>query len=226
VSACGVNFIVDPGTYLYTADLQERQLFRSTAYHSTVEVDGAEQNSTETLLPFVLGDEAHPRVLTWETRPERDLIVAEHDGYRRLAQGIAHRRTVRFLKRERLWIVEDALSGEGEHSFTFRFHFAEGLETSVRAQGIALACDKMTGARLFVVALDGSDAPALEPRFVSRDYGAKRASVSACWKMRATAPLVLRWALVPACAGEAEEERLSLLARLRQRAAPGFATGG
>jgi hypothetical protein len=217
VSACGTNFIVDPGTYVYTADLKERQLFRSTAYHSTVEVDGVEQNSTEMTLPFILGDEARPRVLSWETQPERDIIVAEHNGYKRLARGVSHRRTVRFLKRERLWIVEDALSGEGEHSFHFCFHFAEGLETSVRAQGIALACDKMTGARLFIVALDRNDALALEPRFVSRDYGAKRATVSACWKIRATVPLVLRWALVPACASEDEKERLSLIAELRSR---------
>jgi hypothetical protein len=211
VSACGTNFIADPGTYVYTADLRERQLFRSTAYHSTVEVDGVEQNSTDVLLPFVMGDEAHPRVLSWESTPEHDTVVAEHDGYKRLAQPIQHARTVRFLKRERLWIIEDSLSGEGEHVFHFRFHFAEGLETSVRAQGIALACDKMTGARLFVVALESSDSPELEPRFMSRDYGERSASHSACWKIRATVPLVLRWAIVPACASENEMERLSLI---------------
>src|SRR5712692_9842217 len=43
VSACGTAFIVDPATYVYTADLKERHLFRSTAYHSTVQVDEAEQ---------------------------------------------------------------------------------------------------------------------------------------------------------------------------------------
>ena len=32
VSACGRPFIVDPGLYVY-ADLHERHLFRSTAYH-------------------------------------------------------------------------------------------------------------------------------------------------------------------------------------------------
>jgi len=217
VSACGTSFIADPGTYVYSADLHERQLFRSTACHSTVEVDGVEQNTTDVTLPFVMGDEAHPRVLSWESTPEHDIVVAEHDGYKRLAQPIQHRRTVRFLKRERLWIVEDSLSGEGEHVFHFRFHFAEGLETSVRAQAIALACDKMTGARLYVVALDSSDAPELEPRFTSRDYGERRASSSACWKIRAKVPLVLRYALVPACASEDEEERLSLIAKLRSR---------
>jgi hypothetical protein len=217
VSACGTSFIADPGTYVYSADLRERQLFRSTAYHSTVEVDGLEQNSTDVMLPFVIGDEAHPRVLNWESTPEHDIVAAEHDGYKRLAQPIKHARTVRFLKQERLWIVEDSLSGEGEHVFHFRFHFAEGLETSVRVQGIALACDKMTGARLYVVALESNDVPELEPRFMSRDYGERSASISACWKIRATVPLVLRWAIMPICASEDEKERLSLIAELRSR---------
>ncbi|HEU4432684.1 MAG TPA: alginate lyase family protein, partial [Pyrinomonadaceae bacterium] len=43
VSADGVAFIVDPGTYVYTGDLQRRHDFRSTAYHSTVKIDDVEQ---------------------------------------------------------------------------------------------------------------------------------------------------------------------------------------
>lgn len=217
VSACGTSFIVDPGTYVYSADLRERHLFRSTAYHSTVEVDGAEQNSTDQSLPFVIGDEAHPRVLRWENGTERDIIVAEHDGYKRLAEGVTHRRSVRFEKRERLWIVEDSLTGAGEHVFRFRFHFAENLEWSVRADGAVRACDKMTGARLFVVALDVDSEPEFEPRFVSRDYGAKSPSISACWTVRAVAPCNFRWAIVPACADEDEPERLSMIESVRSQ---------
>ncbi|MCA1615921.1 MAG: heparinase II/III family protein, partial [Acidobacteria bacterium] len=47
VSACGASFIADPGTFVYTADLTARHLFRSTAAHSTVETDGAEQNTID-----------------------------------------------------------------------------------------------------------------------------------------------------------------------------------
>jgi len=217
VSACGTSFIVDPGTYVYSADLQERQLFRSVAYHSTVEVDNAEQNSTDPALPFVMGDEAHPQVLSWETGGERDTIIAAHNGYKRLAEGITHARKVQFVKRERLWIVEDSLSGTGEHLFRFRFHFAPDLETSVRAQGIVRACDKMTGAQLFVAALDLDVVPEFEPRFTSRDYGAKAASVSVCWTVRAATPCKFRWAIVPACADDDENERLCLIARYKDR---------
>ncbi|HUQ30747.1 MAG TPA: alginate lyase family protein [Pyrinomonadaceae bacterium] len=215
VSACGTSFIVDPGTYVYSADLNARHLFRSVAAHSTLQVDGAEQNTTDPKLPFVIGDEAHPRVLRWETTPERDIIVAEHDGYKRLNDGVTHRRTVRFEKPDRLWMIEDSLFGEGEHNLSFRFHFAEGLELSLEAGGHVLARDKMTGARLFILALDLRNAPEVEPRFVSRDYGEKSASAAALWTVRASAPCIFRWALVPACAGEDEKERLSLIEKFR-----------
>jgi hypothetical protein len=211
VSACGREFIVDPGTYVYTSDLRERQLFRATAYHSTVEVDGAEQNTTDERMPFVMGDEAHPRVRVWDAgAAERDTISAEHDGYTRLDGPITHRRTVEFDKRRRYWTVEDAFHGEGEHEFRFRCHFAEGLEVSVGADRIVRACDKMTGACLLVVATDGSQSPALEERYASRDYGAKHETVSACWTQRARAPFIFRWLIVPVCAGEDESARLEL----------------
>ncbi|HEX8708083.1 MAG TPA: alginate lyase family protein [Pyrinomonadaceae bacterium] len=216
VSACGVGFITDPGTYVYSADLGARQLFRSTAYHSTVEVDGAEQNTTDERLPFVIGNEAAPRLLRFETGAERDRVAAEHGGYARPGSPLTHRRTVELDKRGRYWLVEDALLGAGEHTFCFRFHLAAGLETGIYADGIIRACDMIKNTRLFISALDRMAGPTFEPRFVSRDYGAKSASVSVCWKLCARAPLRARWAILPVCADEDEDERLALLERLRE----------
>ncbi len=217
VSACGRAFLTDPGTYLYTADLRERRLFRSTAYHSTVEVDDTEQNTTDPSQPFVIGDEAHPHVLRWETSRERDFVLAEHSGYRRLSAPITHRRAARFDKRERYWLIEDALLGSGEHTFRFRFHADAGLETRARPDAIIEVCDKMTGARLLIASVIGLKmSPTFEPCWTSQDYGAKEASQSVCWTIRAPAPLVAAWALVPVCAGEDEGPRVELIARLRE----------
>lgn len=213
VSACGTAFMVDPGSYVYTSDLHERQLFRSTAYHSTVEVDGMEQNTTQELMPFVIGDEAHPRINTWESNKDRDAINAEHDGYARFGEPIRHLRGVEFHKRERFWIVQDEMRGEGEHDFRFRFHFNEKLEVSVRDDKVVAAYDRINGAKLFIVVLNTSVEPTLESHFVSRDYGAKSASVSACWSVRARAPFLIRFVIVPVCAGEDEMKRLELIAR-------------
>ena len=208
VSACGSAFIVDPGSYVYTADLRERHRFRSTAYHSTVEIDEIEQNTTDEAAPFVIGDEAHPKIIRWESNLETDLVVAEHAGYQRLPQPVTHRRTVQFEKRQRFWRVADTLSGAGTHDLAFRFHFAPGLETNVGPDGTIDVCDKMNGARLLIKATGLAAEPVLEARFSSRDYDAKESSVSVCWNVRAAMPFTAQFVLVPVCAGEDQSERL------------------
>jgi hypothetical protein len=210
VSACGTAFIIDPGSYVYTADLHERHLFRSTAYHSTLQVDGKEQNSTNQAVPFVIGDEAHPRVLSWDTSAEHDKLVAEHYGYKRLSRPVTHRRTVIFDKLHRWWLVEDVLTGTGDHSVEVRFHFDSGLDVMVRTKNIVLACEKISGACLVVRSLDEAEDLELESQFVSRDYGSKQPSKTACWSRRVSGPARFRWALIPICAGEVEGERLEV----------------
>ncbi|HEY6045415.1 MAG TPA: alginate lyase family protein, partial [Pyrinomonadaceae bacterium] len=187
VSACGTAFVVDPGSYLYSADLHERHLFRSTAYHSTVQIDEAEQNSIDEETPFVIGDDAHPRLVEWAPGEEMDLAIAEHDGYGRLARPVTHRRAVRFDKPNRTWLIEDSFTGDGEHDFSFRFHFAPGLISTVRADGTVEVLDKDNGARLLISPRGLHTAPEFESRFSSRDYGNKQPSQSVCWRLRAAA---------------------------------------
>jgi hypothetical protein len=219
VSARGVSFLSDPGTYVYTSDPRARQLFRSTPYHSTVEVDGAEQNSIAEDAPFIIGDEARPRVLRWESDSARDLAVAEHHGYERLPAGpVTHRRAVTFDKREGRWLVEDSLTGSGEHDFKFIFHAAPGREAGLINDSTVEISDRATGARLIIASLDSLERVALEPRWSSREYGSKVETVAACWTLRARAPLTARWLLVPVGAGEDVAARLELIARLRLKA--------
>ncbi len=215
VFAGGVPFIVDPGTYLYTANLRERHLFRSTAYHSTVQVDNQEQNTIDEQIPFIIGNEAQPRTLAWETNDAFDLVIAEHDGYRRFTPPVTHRRSVRFDKRARFWLIEDELIGEGTHEFVFRFHFAPGLETEARPDGIVAARDKMNGTRLFVAPLTDGGGPELEPGFVSTDYGAKKEAVVARWSQQGAVPLLKRWAIIPLSDGASENSASELIAKLR-----------
>ena len=210
VSACGTRFIVDPGTYLYTADLHQRHLFRSTAYHSTVEIDGTEQNTIDERAPFLIGNEAQPRVLGWESGLGKDVVIAEHGGYERLPTPVTHRRTVTFNKSDRLWLVADDISGQGEHELAFRFHLAPELKVKVRPDGIIEVCDKMSGGRLLIVASGITVQAGLEERFSSRDYGEKKPSVSACWSLRTALPFTAYFGMVPVASGEDERERLSL----------------
>ncbi|HKR61845.1 MAG TPA: alginate lyase family protein [Pyrinomonadaceae bacterium] len=213
VSACGRPFIVDPGTYVYTADLEERQLFRSTAYHSTVQIDDVEQNETSESSPFVIGNEAQPQLVSWFPDAERGSVSAEHYGYKRLTEPITHRRTATFRKHARVWLIEDEFFGTGEHKFATRFHFDSGLE-AIRDGERVQSCDPASGHKLFICPLDLSHAADLESQYTSRDYGQKMESTSACWTIQSPVPAKLRWALVPVCADDDESRRLQVVTQL------------
>lgn len=210
VFACGRAFIVDPGTYVYTADLRERHLFRSTAYHSTIKIDDVEQNIIEEGAPFVIGDEARVKVLSWESTPEHDRVTAEHSGYERLPAPVKHRRSITFHKQERWWLIEDEILGGGEHDVAARFHFDAGLDVELFDNNSVMARDTLSGACLIVRSLDLERPAELEQQFTSRHYGSKAESLSACWTTKTSVPCKLRWALVPVRAGEDSGERLKL----------------
>jgi hypothetical protein len=195
ISTRGHAFIVDPGTYVYTADLQMRHAFRSTAYHSTVKIDGEEQNTTDPSMPFVIGNEAQPRVLEWQSNENYDKVVAEHYGYRRLRSPVTHRRTVTFDKAECSWLVEDEFFGEDEHEFETWFHFTSELELLVRGAAIE-ACHRGSGVSLVVASLSLDQPPVLVNQHVSRNYGELIDSVSACWRISGRVSK-LNWKIYP-----------------------------
>jgi hypothetical protein len=195
VSARGRAFIIDPGTYVYTANLEMRHAFRSTAYHSTVKVDNEEQNTTDPNMPFVIGNEAQPRVLEWQSNENYDKVVAEHYGYRRLGSSVTHRRTVTFDKAAEFWVIDDEFFGSGEHEFEVWFHFASTLELLVRGAEIE-ARDRSTGVGLVVRSLSLEQVPSLVNQHVSRNYGEITDSVSACWRVSGR-PGKLSWKIFP-----------------------------
>jgi hypothetical protein len=147
----------------------------------------------------------------------RDTAAAEHHGYERLAAGpVTHLRSVTFDRREGYWLVEDTLTGAGEHDFRFVFHAAPGREVrtldapcDIARDGSAVEIvDGATGARLVVTSLEGLEGVTVEPRRSSRDYGSKVDTAAAVWSLRATVPLRVRWLLLPLRAGEDAAARL------------------
>jgi len=194
VSAFGTAFISDPGTYVYGADPEARHAFRSTRYHSTVQIDGHEQNTTDVKVPFVIGNEAEPKVLSWESNKSADVVSAEHYGYRRFESPVTHRRTVTFDKTQRTWTLVDEFPGQGEHEFEVRFHFCPDLDISLRDSSVVARGVK--GKSLRITSLSGLAAAELEELASSKDYGEKRPSVSACWRIRSGAGR-FEWIIVP-----------------------------
>src|SRR4029078_4359544 len=82
--SAGVPFVVDPGTYLYTADPAARNAFRSTDAHNTIVIDGEEINPIDPRLLFELQGLAIPRLVSHEDTGDEATTTLSHDGYMRL----------------------------------------------------------------------------------------------------------------------------------------------
>ena len=121
-SAFGEPLVVDPGTYCYAVDPFWRNVFRSSAAHSTVTVDGVGQATAAG--SFAWSTRPVARLRRWVSTERLDYADAEHDGYRELSDPVRHRRRVVFVK-PRYWIVVDDLTGAAPHRVELRFQFAQ-----------------------------------------------------------------------------------------------------
>jgi len=164
----GGPLIVDSGTYVYTADIQVRNEFRSTSAHNSLVVDGTELADFRTLWA-VTADDTHPRVLTWSTGGEGDVLEAEHYAYLRLPSRITHRRRFELRKVPFSLLIIDTLSGSGSHSGESYLHFAPGISPEVTASQKAIA---RKGNTEYIVSVSTGELSVLET-WHSRSYGVR-----------------------------------------------------
>ncbi|HVG20031.1 MAG TPA: alginate lyase family protein [Blastocatellia bacterium] len=219
--ASGRTFLRDPGTFVYTASSRWRNLFRSTAYHNTVRIDGEEISRVTEDQLFALGPNVQPRVNHWESTPERDTLDAEHYGYERLAHPVVHRRVITLDKREGYWIVEDIFTGEGAHQFEFFFNFDAGLDVRIESDQRAIAHDENVALAILPVSGNAFETK-IASRWVSPAYGTRMRSSGIIYGLRCEVPFENIMLLVPHKLGE--EERVERL-RGAGGQGPGAGTG-
>jgi len=123
MSIDGIPFLTDPGTYDYYSESRWRDYFRSTAAHNTVRVD--EQDQSAPAGRFLWKSQARTRVLRWSADPAVDELEAEHDGYRRLADPVTHRRRISLDKAARCVRVTDRITCAAPHVVEWFWHIAE-----------------------------------------------------------------------------------------------------
>lgn len=194
VFAFGRTFLRNSGTFVYTASEEDRNLFRSTAYHNTVRIDGEEISQTREGWPFAFAANVRPKVNLWQSDAERDVLDAEHYAYQRLAAPVTHRRVVTLDKREGYWTIEDNFTGEGRHLFEFFFNFDAGLDVALDETNCATA--NGNGATFSIV-----PSPALklevkiEPRWVSPAFKTRLESSAIIYSLSAEVPLKVTFEL-------------------------------
>jgi uncharacterized heparinase superfamily protein len=129
LSLGGRSVVADTGCGHYDRGA-ERDLMRSTAAHSTLEIDGL--SSSEVWASHRVGRRAKP--LQPEVQEMGDLVTATcgHTGYRHLMGGPVHLRT--FSLSSRRLRIEDRVEGWGSHRLCWRLHLAPGLKVSPISQ--------------------------------------------------------------------------------------------
>jgi len=125
----GHSLLIDPGTLEYVGDGSDRDLFRATAMHNTVRVDGVSQS--EPAGPFAWKQLTHAKAERWIVGKNFDLFVGSHNGYSRLASPVLHRRWILSMK-SGLFLVRDIVRGEGEHRLDITWNL--GPEMRLRAE--------------------------------------------------------------------------------------------
>jgi hypothetical protein len=168
--ACDKSFIIDPGAYIYTADKEMRNLFRSAKYHNTVVVDDEEQNRFDEDELFTMNLDASVKVNRWLVTENYDFLDAEHNGYSRL--NILHRRQIYFNKEEKYWVIKDMLTGEDTHKFELYFHFAP-MKLKAKDE-LVIETGNKTGANIVIVPLETEGIKMkIENGWISYSYGKK-----------------------------------------------------
>ena len=158
----GVDLIVDPGSYVYTASVEERNSFRTTAAHNTLVLPGKEQKRWAPGLDglFSLPDKSGARVLG----AGPGYFCGMHKGY-----GCIHRRSFYLL--DEAMVVEDQI--EEQKRFFLSFNLAPGAAVEELSPGCYLLIKGRARIYLEVISRDAAVCGHVEDSYYSPSYGVK-----------------------------------------------------
>lgn len=132
----GVHLFTDCGAYVYTASYSERNLFRSTSFHNTPQIDGEEVNRfVQPDYLWLLRNDAIPSLKKWETGSVTDIFTGSHGGYWRLQYPVIPERTIALNHELHSLTIEDRFMGESEHEARIPLHLAPGVTVQSKASG-------------------------------------------------------------------------------------------
>lgn len=154
----GEDFIVDPGTHVYTSDYKSRNLFRSTKYHNTIQIGDFEQNNFSKV--FRMDNETNAKMLIFK----QDYFEGIHYGYNN-SLGIIHRREIK-LDNDEVKMI-DYLTENNYNNIFLNINVAPGIKTFKNESGIVLLSNK-NRVRLNFEPFDFIE---IEDRWFSKSYG-------------------------------------------------------
>ena len=192
LSANGKPLLIDPGTFTYADPLGERDCFRGTSAHNTIQVDDSSQADPGE--PFEWKGRANGTVDSWITGKTFDFFVGTHTGYSQLPSPVRHRRFIFHLK-SRFWVIRDVLEGVGLHKLAASWHFAPGSLHAI-PEGAMFVGDDVTPLALLFTA-NSSCRKEITQDWYSPVYGKKEPSPTFRVTTYASLPAELMTMLIP-----------------------------
>ena len=185
-AARGTTWLLDPGTFTYTADPKLRDWFRSSAAHNTVVVDGESQSISAG--PFKWERVANATAHQFVDDEAFCYFEGSQDGYERLPDPVTHTRSLLFVKSDGgsslspYLLIRDSFDAASHHRYSARFQLAAGCSASKCRNTVIATAGR--GEKMSISAWnsrDGSPGPAalITDSWISPAYGERRKAPAA-----------------------------------------------
>ena len=205
----GCESLGDPGTCEYVGAGTERDKFRGTAAHNTLQLDGRNQSNPKG--PFAWEQLTKTKAESWITGQTFDLFVGSHDGYSLAENPMIHQRWV-FFRKPKFWLVRDLILGTGKHQLDLRWHLNPTLSESEPAGRRFVSSEKSAGIALFTP--EGQPwSKSVEQGEWSQAYGTKEPATEVRFTIETTLPAEFATLLAPTGGGPEDANTQAKLTR-------------
>jgi hypothetical protein len=208
LSAAGRQLLLDPGTYQYVGPAADRDRFRGTGAHNTLQLDGRDQ--AQPIAAFRWTGLPRVDVERWQVGDHFDFFVGSHHGYEQLPGSVVHQRAVFFFKPS-FWLIRDVIAGTGFHHLEINWHLGKHL-TPGKQEDLFVSDDGSVGLAILGIQ-DHNWSRSLEQSWCSPAYGYREPIT--VLRFAADAKLSAEFAtlLIPLTSGQAG---LGKFSRIRQ----------
>lgn len=160
------DVIVDPGTYVYTADCKQRNYFRSTGKHNTVVVDDEEQNILPAKDMFIIEKNARIGGLHLH---ETEKSVQSWGDYLTLQGKMHHTRKLELTTNQ--LVIDDTIEkAEDNHNIKLCYNMSDSANNITRVENRVLFETPHYNIEMMIAGLP-QDSVSVVDDFISPSYG-------------------------------------------------------
>ena len=188
LSVYGQPVFIDSGTYNYTSDTKARELYRSTAAHNCLTVNGESSSVPEG--PFSWTTSTASSLNEWSGRDEIVTFKGTHDGFERF--GVRYEREIKIDNE--VITISDAIRSGNSNSYELNFILSPRLEAEIADDLNVIVRAKEEKRSLLTIdtkLVSGDGMWRIEPFSISPRYGMLAYSTKLVFETKAEGDFVI-----------------------------------